>query len=792
MVRSDEAARLRALAEYDILDTEREEAFDDLARLAAFICDVPIALISIVDSKRQWFKADIGLGVPQTDRSISFCAHAILQEGLFVVGDATQDPRFRENPLVTGEPNIRFYAGAPLQTPEGFNLGSLCVIDRQPRELTQAQRDALAALSRQVIKLLELRRLAREQARSNELLEAARLMAEKATEFKSRFLANMSHEIRTPMNGIMGMTELLLETDLDSEQRRFLSVIKSSSDSLLSILNGILDLSKVEAGKLQLESCRFSLSELVETTVDLFHGMARSKGLELTSVVQPGFPREVRGDEGRVRQLLRNLLANAVKFTQRGHVWIDVSADEQGPGYLVARFSVSDTGIGVASKALDALFEPFTQADETMSRRFGGTGLGLSIVKQLAELMGGSVGFESQPGRGSTFWFTVRLETGEAAAARSVAELRALVVDPSERGRAVLTQNFLNWGVAFDEASNARDAIAQLARATYDFVFVASTLSDLEPPAFAALARALPDPPRALYLVGDFGALELAQAVAHGFTGTLVKPVQQQQLFDALAGATQQPLLSENGAASPSPGGSVLVVDDNATNRLVGKAQVQALGYAVEVASGGPEALELLRARRFDVVLMDCQMPGMDGYETTRAIRQMEGSHRTPIVAVTANAQASERRNVLDAGMDDYVAKPLRKRELSDVLQKWVVAENDPAPLVAALDELRKEAGAAVVDELIALFLRDSEGLLRDLEAAVPERHYDEVAARAHALRGSAANFSAEAVVTLAAELERHAELQNATRELDGTWWRLRRDTQALRAGLAAQRLAAP
>ena len=777
-----ETARLNALTGFDILDSDREDAFDDVARLASFICDVPIALVSLIDATRQWFKAEVGLGIRETDRSIAFCAHAIEGDDLFVVGDATQDARFKENPLVLGDPNIRFYAGSPLQTAEGYNLGTLCVIDNKPRELTPAQRDALQALGRQVVKLLELRKLAHEQARSNELLETARELAVQATEFKSRFLANMSHEIRTPMNGIMGMTELLSETRLDNEQRRFVSVIQASSGSLLTILNDILDLSKVEAGKLHLESRAFNIREVVESTLELFSGMARTKGIEITSLVHHDVPQIVHGDEGRVRQILRNLLVNAVKFTERGHVWVDVEDDVQDADRALVRFSVSDTGIGIDPAGQSSLFDAFKQGDESTTRRFGGTGLGLSIAKQLSELMGGTIGFESQPGKGSTFWFTIRFDepaSEEESRPASISELRVLVVDPGDRSRQVVSQNFQRWGVSFDEAATGIGALKRVNGGEhYHLMLIAGALPDMQASELATQIRAASTDPPLLYLMGEYGVQD---SLNSAFAGTIHKPIQQSQLFDVLVGGTKMKEPAAAVVPQEPASGKILLVDDNATNRLVGIAQLRALGYDADLAENGAVAVAALRERAYDAVLMDCQMPEMDGYEAAAHIREIEkGRTRTPIIAVTANAQPSERLKVLDAGMDDYISKPLQKRDLAEILKKWTALAFDAGMISEALATLREDVGPEAVEELIGIFLSDSKKAVLELDSLLSVADYPAIAARAHALRGSASNFHAGSVMTLCENLERQAQLQNSLKGIEGTWARLRRELEAL------------
>ena len=405
-----ENERLADLRSFDVLDTESETAFDDITRLASRLCRTPISLISLVDGQRQWFKASVGLGVRETPRQIAFCAHAILErDQVLVVPDTMEDERFFDNPLVTGEPHVRFYAGVPLVSPDGHGLGTLCVIDHEAREMGEDQLEALRVLGRQVMTQLELRRKCFE-------LKAARQAAEAATVAKSMFLANMSHEIRTPMTSILGFTELLLDPATPVEEwRSHLLTIQSSGEHLLTLINDILDLSKVESGHIELERIPFSLLDLLADIRALMHVKLQEKQLALEIEFESNVPRLIDSDPVRLRQILVNLVGNSLKFTETGGVRIVVgfqAGSDARTGLL--RLRVEDSGIGMSPEQIGRLFRPFTQADSSTTRRFGGTGLGLTIALRLVELMGGSIRVSSQLGIGSAF--TVEIAVSHASA----------------------------------------------------------------------------------------------------------------------------------------------------------------------------------------------------------------------------------------------------------------------------------------------------------------------------------------------------------------------------------------
>jgi len=1105
----NEAARLEALRRYAILDTFPEQEFDDLARLAALVCGTPIALVSFVDANRQWFKARVGLDLPETPRDVSFCGHAILKPDLLVIPDALEDERFRLNPLVTGEPKIRFYAGAPLLAQDGHALGTICVLDRVPRDLNGAQREALKSLSRLAVAELELRRSVsdlsyaiRERRRAEKeidqlfnlsldmlciagfdgyfkrvnpawekllgippaellarpyvefvhpddreatLAEGAKLVqggetisfenryrrgdgryiwllwnatpssneklifavardvtqrkraerrtaagyavtsvlaeaeslematpqilsaicenldwevgaiwrldeatqtlrsiriwhspngaspqfenatrelaltkgvglpgrvwetgepawiadipqnapfprarialeeglhsafafpirgaakfmgvveffsteprepdpdllamfnsigsqigqfierrraegdlrlytdyletarhaqeedarkleqlvkelevekqrAEEATRAKSEFLANMSHEIRTPMNAIIGMTELALQTRLSQEQREYLRTVKSSATSLIGVIDDILDFSKVEARKLELDHVPFALRDTVEDGIRVLALQAQRKHLELVCHIPLDLPDALVGDPMRLQRIIINLVGNAVKFTDRGEVVLNAALESINEESAVLQIGVSDTGIGIPKDKQHHVFEAFAQADSSTTRKYGGTGLGLAICAQLVELMGGRIWVESEPGKGSTFFFTAKFDLQRGTERKapklnltSLSGLPVLVVDDNSTNRRILEEMVASWRMKPVTAGTGRAALEAVAAADKDGRRFRIVLLDSHMPEMDGfeVASRLKEDPRSqgtdLILLTSAGERdELARAKSVGITATLVKPVKQTELWDAIAEILRLPSLREN-ANSLRPHIEhpahrqlrVLVAEDNVVNQELAVHLLEKGGHNVTVAENGIKALESMVGQKFDVVLMDLQMPEMGGIEATRTIREKEKSTetRTPIIAMTAHAMRGDREKCLAAGMDGYVSKPLNPQTFVETVEAIArgetlgqVEEKEAKTVSGAFDGqrlLRRFNGnRKLLKSLIRTFATDCPKMMSRIRKALDAHDTSKLADAAHAFKGAVGNFGPNAAFETAKEIEKTA-----------------------------------
>ena len=702
------------------------------------------------------------------------------------------------------------------------------VVTKGVDDTTQSRWDTISKLpirdaSGHIVGTVGINRNSTGRKRAEEALQQAKAEAEAASRAKSRFLANMSHEIRTPMNGVLGMTELLLDTRLTDAQRRFAETIRRSGDTLLSVINEILDFSKIEAGKLQLETVPFDVDETVSEVVELLADHAHRKGLELVYDFADDAAASVIGDPVRLRQIVTNLLSNAIKFTAAGEVVVRIESVAQGcgaPERTRLRFSVTDHGVGISQEAQRNLFQPFSQADTSTTRRFGGTGLGLAICKQLVDMMGGEIGVNSPPGAGSQFWFTLDLPLGPARAeSRSeagLAGLRVLIVDDNPTNRRILEHYAATANMAVNSAGDGVEALAALRQAARQDRPYHLVVTDMKMPRMDGLelthaikADALTRSVRVLMLSSVASLGETSEARTAGAAECLSKPVRRAELYHALARAmhisigSMDPASGTSAAvARPQFTARVLLVEDNPVNQEVALAMLEDLGCtAPRVASDGREAVSAFALERPDLVLMDCQMPEIDGFEATRLIRARERdcggvpaegspSSRTPIIALTANAIDGDRERCLECGMDDYLSKPFSREQLSDALQRWLPAppaaradgaSTAPAlaptqaaepPAADAVDlsalhkirALQREGAPSLVHNVVKLYVSNSAKLVETMKQALSAADAPQLQRAAHTLKSSSAILGASRLAEYCKRLETSA--RNAA--LDG------------------------
>ncbi|SHH65560.1 GAF domain-containing hybrid sensor histidine kinase/response regulator [Flavobacterium defluvii] len=602
----NELQRLAALKRYNILDTLPDHAFDDATKLVSYICGVPIAHISFIDESRQWFKSEIGIGVSEVPREISFCRYTIMESKMVEINDTFLNERFKDDPNVTGGFKVRFYAGVPLTTPDGFNIGTICAVDHVAKSLDENQRNALSIVAKHVISQLEL------QTKNIEL-NAQKKIAERAVLAKDSFLANMSHEIRTPLNAIIGFTDLLAQTKLDETQRDYIESVQIAGENLLLIVNDILDLSKIESGNLTIDSEPFNLKKTLKHIYNLLKVKAH-KEVEFNLFLDADMPETVVGDQARLNQILVNLIGNALKFTDEGDVTVSVKKIEETDDRYSLRFSVKDTGIGIPEDKLKSIFERFTQAEESTTRRFGGTGLGLNIVKQLIELQKAEIHVKSKEGRGSEFYFVI----------------------------------------SYKKAENTVDEVKPISK-------------------------------------NDLGPLK------------------------------------------------ILLCEDNVLNQKLVTSVINNFGFELDIAENGEEGIALLSQNKYDLILMDLQMPVKDGYQTTEYIRN-ELNLDIPIIAMTAHSLVGEQERCYKVGMNAYVPKPFKQASLlkaiKNVMNQDVVHEKKRFIDFSILDEIAS-GNSDFKNEMITLFIEKIPHQTEELVAAFKNEEYDFVKKIAHNMKSS-------------------------------------------------------